>query len=249
MRDPEHIDDTSRSGLTTDDLAHPRTGGSPRGSGTEAGTGDRHPPTFPGEATALPGDGGEAPAAGRDRPAEPSGAEAPGTEEAADRESMPDRHDMDRDDTDPEAAERHGVERDAADRAAADRRAAPDGAAGEDRAPGTGPGPADPEPAGPGTADGRPAPDRGTPLIAGEDAESYRDRWQQIQANFVDDPRDSVRAADSLVADVIQSLAATFADHKQDLESQWSRGEDTETEGLRVALQRYRVFFNQLLDA
>ncbi|MFJ6630398.1 hypothetical protein ACIQMR_03165 [Streptomyces sp. NPDC091376] len=94
-----------------------------------------------------------------------------------------------------------------------------------------------------------PAATDGQPLIPAEAAEDYRDRWQEIQGTFVDDPKDSVRAADALVAEVIQSLAATFADNKQDLESQWSRGEEIETEGLRVALQRYRTFFNQLLHA
>ncbi|MEW2316395.1 hypothetical protein [Streptomyces bauhiniae] len=87
------------------------------------------------------------------------------------------------------------------------------------------------------------------PLIAHQEAQNYRERWSKIQGTFVDDPKDAVRSADALVADVIQSLAATFADHKKELEGQWSRGEQVETEGLRVALQQYRTFFNQLLDA
>ncbi|MGW2211580.1 hypothetical protein [Streptomyces sp. NPDC001781] len=98
---------------------------------------------------------------------------------------------------------------------------------------------------------GRPhAVDEGAdPLIAHQEAETFRERWSTIQGTFVDDPKDAVRSADALVADVIQSLAATFADHKKELEGQWSRGEQVETEGLRVALQQYRTFFNQLLDA
>ncbi|MFG2756237.1 hypothetical protein [Streptomyces wuyuanensis] len=214
MRDPKSTHDTTRSGLTTDDLAHPRTGAPPR----DAEAGERPAPMFPGEATDLPETGKRtqaAPTERRDRQAEPSGAEAPaGRGAEADREPAAD--------TEP----------------ARDETPVPDGQPE-----------AGPERTAPAPTEERPAPERGTPLIAGEDAESYRDRWQQIQTNFVDDPRDSVRAADSLVADVIQSLAATFADHKQDLESQWSRGEDTRTEELRLALQHYRVFFNQLLDA
>ncbi|MDQ0993788.1 hypothetical protein [Streptomyces sp. V3I7] len=89
----------------------------------------------------------------------------------------------------------------------------------------------------------------GEPLIAGEEAESFRTRWESVQGTFVDDPKDAVREADALVAEVIQSLAATFADHKKELEAQWSRGEPVETEGLRMALQQYRTFFNQLLHA
>ncbi|MFF7384769.1 hypothetical protein [Streptomyces griseoluteus] len=99
--------------------------------------------------------------------------------------------------------------------------------------------------------DGRPrSVDEGAdPLIAHQEADTFRERWAKIQGTFVDDPKDAVRSADALVADVIQSLAATFADHKKELEGQWSRGESVETEGLRVALQQYRTFFNQLLDA
>ncbi|MFE7777352.1 hypothetical protein ACFU5O_26360 [Streptomyces sp. NPDC057445] len=103
--------------------------------------------------------------------------------------------------------------------------------------------------AGPAAA-AEPGPDDGQPpLIPSGDAESFRDRWQQIQGTFVDDPREAVRTADALVAEVIQSLAATFSDHKQDLESQWSRGQEVQTEELRMALQQYRAFFNQLLHA
>ncbi|WP_338676064.1 hypothetical protein V1460_26160 [Streptomyces sp. SCSIO 30461] len=86
-------------------------------------------------------------------------------------------------------------------------------------------------------------------LVPPGEAEGYRDRWQQIQGTFVDDPREAVRNADTLVAEVIQSLATTFADHKRELEGQWSRGEEIQTEDLRMALQRYRAFFNQLLNA
>lgn len=84
-------------------------------------------------------------------------------------------------------------------------------------------------------------------LLGSHDEESFRSRWQQIQSEFVDDPRDAVHAADELVADVMQKLAATFADHKQDLEGQWTRGEQVNTEELRTALRRYRSFFNRLL--
>lgn len=85
------------------------------------------------------------------------------------------------------------------------------------------------------------------PLLAGHDAEDFRRRWSEIQGRFVDDPQDAVRSADTLVAEVMQTLAATFASHKEDLEGQWSKGEEVVTEDLRIALQRYRSFFNRLL--
>lgn len=85
------------------------------------------------------------------------------------------------------------------------------------------------------------------PLL-GPEQEEFRSRWQRIQSEFVDDPRAAVGAADTLVAEVMQALATTFSEHKQGLEGQWHRGEEVATEELRVALQRYRSFFNRLLN-
>ncbi|WP_328399419.1 hypothetical protein OHS70_21395 [Streptomyces sp. NBC_00390] len=87
------------------------------------------------------------------------------------------------------------------------------------------------------------------PLLGPQETEDLRTRWQEIQQGFVDDPQRSVRAADGLVAEVMQLLATTFADHRQGLESQWHRGEEVETEDLRLALRQYRSFFDRLLSA
>ena len=50
---------------------------------------------------------------------------------------------------------------------------------------------------------------------------------------------------DALVADVIKRLASSFADERSKLEGQWGRGDNVSTEDLRVALQRYRAFFEE----
>lgn len=86
------------------------------------------------------------------------------------------------------------------------------------------------------------------PLLGAQEAEGLRTRWQEIQQGFVDDPKQSVLAADGLVAEVMQLLATTFADHKQGLEGQWHRGEEVATEDLRLALRQYRSFFDRLLS-
>ncbi|MGW7365753.1 hypothetical protein ACWGI8_20505 [Streptomyces sp. NPDC054841] len=99
----------------------------------------------------------------------------------------------------------------------------------------------------PAQGDAAPVDDESPQLLVTEDEEGFRSRWQEIQNTFVDDPREAVHAADSLVADVMQKLAATFADHKQDLEEQWKRGEEANTEDLRMTLRKYRSFFNRLL--
>ena len=70
-----------------------------------------------------------------------------------------------------------------------------------------------------------------------------------IQTGFVDEPRQTVEQADELVAQVMQRLAEGFAAERERLEQQWGRGEDVSTEDLRIALQRYRSFFQRLLAA
>ncbi|MFD8372188.1 hypothetical protein ACFV2Z_15660 [Streptomyces sp. NPDC059688] len=103
--------------------------------------------------------------------------------------------------------------------------------------------------AGAGTARTAGAPDDEMPQLLTDDEErGFRDRWQEIQGRFVDDPREAVHEADTLVADVMQTLASTFAQHKKDLEGQWGQGEKVDTEELRGALRRYRSFFNRLLS-
>jgi len=87
------------------------------------------------------------------------------------------------------------------------------------------------------------------PLLPSDDVESYRGRWATIQGSFVDEPREAVQDADRLVADLMQRLAASFAQAREGLESQWDSGHDISTEDLRVALKRYRSFFDRLLSA
>jgi hypothetical protein len=93
-------------------------------------------------------------------------------------------------------------------------------------------------------------PDESTgPLLPGDQADVLASRWQEIQAGFVDEPRASVERADALVADLMQRLASGFSDERERLEAQWDRGDDVSTEDLRVALTRYRSFFDRLLSA
>ncbi len=77
---------------------------------------------------------------------------------------------------------------------------------------------------------------------------TFQQRWKEIQTRFVDEPRGAVEDADSLVANLMQQLAEGFAKERERLEAQWGRGEDISTEDLRVALQRYRTFFQRLLS-
>jgi len=43
-------------------------------------------------------------------------------------------------------------------------------------------------------------------LLVGDDAGELGERWQEIQARFVDDPREAVHDADALVQDVLHRV-------------------------------------------
>jgi hypothetical protein len=91
--------------------------------------------------------------------------------------------------------------------------------------------------------------ERPMPLFSADEAERFRGRWSEIQAGFVDQPREMVEEADRLVADLMERLTAQFAEERGRLESQWESNDDVSTEDLRVTLTRYRSFFERLLKA
>jgi hypothetical protein len=88
-----------------------------------------------------------------------------------------------------------------------------------------------------------------TPLFSQADVGDLRERWTDVQTGFVDEPRHAVEEADKLVATVMTRLAEGFANERGNLEKQWDRGDNVSTEDLRVAMQRYRSFFDRLLNA
>jgi hypothetical protein len=86
------------------------------------------------------------------------------------------------------------------------------------------------------------------PLFLPDVAKDFRSRWDAVQISFVDDPRQAVRQADELVAQVMKSLAETFSNERAKLEGQVDQTDKASTENLRVALRRYRSFFERLLS-
>jgi hypothetical protein len=86
------------------------------------------------------------------------------------------------------------------------------------------------------------------PLFAQSDTQDFRSRWEKIQIGFVDEPRTAVVQADELVANAIKRLAEVFATERHKLETEWDKTDNLSTEDLRVALRRYRSFFDRLLS-
>ncbi len=91
-------------------------------------------------------------------------------------------------------------------------------------------------------------PDAQVSLLPSNELDQFRGCWQSIQTGFVDEPKKSVQDADALVASLMKRLAETFADERSKLEDQWNQGDNVSTEDLRLALRRYRSFFDRLLS-
>lgn len=90
--------------------------------------------------------------------------------------------------------------------------------------------------------------DRPTPLFANDELNGYRTRWSAIQTGFVDEPRRAVEEADTLVAELMKRLADVFSEERRQLEANWERADQVSTEDLRIAMRRYRSFFERLLS-
>ncbi|MGQ0572617.1 MAG: hypothetical protein ACT4RN_00255 [Pseudonocardia sp.] len=90
---------------------------------------------------------------------------------------------------------------------------------------------------------------QGTPerLVPRERADAYSGRWESVKSTFVDEPRDAVAQADRLVGELLDELQQLFGDQRRRLEDGLD-ADTTSTEDLRVALRRYRSFFDRLVS-
>jgi len=86
----------------------------------------------------------------------------------------------------------------------------------------------------------------GAALWEAETIDEYRDRWQQLQLRFVDDPRQATEQAQALVGDVCQGLTDALDRHRSDLD-RWRGAQLDDTEELRMAVRRYRDLLDRIL--
>jgi hypothetical protein len=82
----------------------------------------------------------------------------------------------------------------------------------------------------------------GSPL-ASLDAAAIRNRFIDIQAGFVDEPRQAVEEAGRFVDDLVQQVAEALRQQRGQL-----AGPEGSTEDLRLALRSYRQFVDRLLE-
>jgi hypothetical protein len=82
-------------------------------------------------------------------------------------------------------------------------------------------------------------------FLSAEFADDLRKRWDGVQAAFVDEPREAVEQADELVASTIKKLSEAFNEARNNLAGQ-TRGNQVDTEDLRITLKKYRSLFQKL---
>ena len=102
--------------------------------------------------------------------------------------------------------------------------------------------------------------------LSREDKLRYLGSWQKVQADFVDDPRQAIRRADTLLGDVMAARGYPVSDFEQrsadlsvdhptvvqnyraahDIALRHERGEAS-TEDLRQAMIHYRTLFDELV--
>lgn len=83
-------------------------------------------------------------------------------------------------------------------------------------------------------------------LLSGETGEGFLRHWAEIQMSFVEDPRQAVQSADTLIQEIGATLRQAFEDRRSDLAAGWRDG-TTDTEQLRQALWQYRSFISVII--
>jgi hypothetical protein len=77
-------------------------------------------------------------------------------------------------------------------------------------------------------------------------AEGFRDRWQRVQMQFVDDPKSAADQAGTPLDDVLTAAREALDEKRRSLES-WRSEQSDDTERLRVAVRGYRDFLDRML--
>jgi hypothetical protein len=89
------------------------------------------------------------------------------------------------------------------------------------------------------------APDERSTLLGSMDTDTIRTRFLDIQAGFVDEPRQAVEEAERFVDEMVQDLVKALANERAKLKATIEEGS---TEDLRIALRGYRAFVDRLLN-
>jgi hypothetical protein len=79
-------------------------------------------------------------------------------------------------------------------------------------------------------------------LFEADDAQSFHDRWREVQLRFVDSPKDAAGDAAKLVDEAVEKLTASLKSQRDGLAN-----DTDDTEQLRVQLRGYREILTRII--
>lgn len=83
-------------------------------------------------------------------------------------------------------------------------------------------------------------------LLPADQVDSLRERWQQVQLRFIDNPEGTAREAQTLVSEAVDALTASLSQQRDSLNQPVDGTADTEVH--RAAVMRHRDFLDRLLS-
>ncbi|MBT2225012.1 hypothetical protein [Nonomuraea sp. NEAU-A123] len=86
-----------------------------------------------------------------------------------------------------------------------------------------------------------------SPALFDQDLDQAHTRWRDLQATFVDDPREAMERADGLVEEIVITLTGSLTTRTSELRDRWKNADQSDTEQLRLALRDYKAMLEQLL--
>lgn len=83
------------------------------------------------------------------------------------------------------------------------------------------------------------------PLFGESRAGDFRQRWQEIQVGFVEDPANAVKRAEDLTGSILTSLTEALEERRGILDKS---AQDGDTEQLRLVIRQYREVLEGIIS-
>jgi hypothetical protein len=84
----------------------------------------------------------------------------------------------------------------------------------------------------------------GSTMAVWPDMTDFQHRFEEIQSDFIDDPKGAVKEAERLMAEAIDRWTKSMQERMQSMHRDTGDGADTER--LRTTMRRYREFMQSL---
>ena len=79
------------------------------------------------------------------------------------------------------------------------------------------------------------------------DMTEFRQKFDQIQSEFIENPKSAVQKAEHLIEEAVESMARSMRERMQSMHRD-VEGKDGDTEQLRLTMRGYRTFMDSMAD-